>query len=272
MSKDPAFLFYPGDFLGGTMGWSIEEKGAYLEMLMLQFNTGHFTSEMVSRMLGLNHMILWSVIGIKFKQDKDGLFYNIRLDEEKGKRTAFCESRRKNKSYDTTYDTTYDKHMTRHMEDEDEDENRIEIKAPLTKEIKTIPEQSKSLSQAEVMKPLSAPLEALYGLWKQHLSEKQAPLTQTACGQLRDRFRAWGEVKTKELVEKAISSNWKSIVEDRYNTVTKNETESRPTSRNARDIMADLVTSEENTPEERARVISESKRIFDRVTQKTRME
>ena len=27
MAKDPAFLFYPGDWLGGTMGMTLEEKG-----------------------------------------------------------------------------------------------------------------------------------------------------------------------------------------------------------------------------------------------------
>jgi len=26
MSKDPAFLFYPNDYIGGTMGMTFEEK------------------------------------------------------------------------------------------------------------------------------------------------------------------------------------------------------------------------------------------------------
>jgi len=38
MAKDPAFLFYPNDYIGGTMGMTFEEKGAYIELLMLQFN------------------------------------------------------------------------------------------------------------------------------------------------------------------------------------------------------------------------------------------
>ena len=44
MGKDPAFLFYPGDYLSGTMGMTFEEKGAYVELLMMQFNRGHVTS------------------------------------------------------------------------------------------------------------------------------------------------------------------------------------------------------------------------------------
>ena len=46
MAKDPAFLFYPNDWLGGTMGMTFEEKGAYMELLMMQFNRGHMTSHM----------------------------------------------------------------------------------------------------------------------------------------------------------------------------------------------------------------------------------
>jgi uncharacterized protein YdaU (DUF1376 family) len=38
MAKDPAFLFYPTDWLGGTMGMTFEQKGAYMNFLMLQFN------------------------------------------------------------------------------------------------------------------------------------------------------------------------------------------------------------------------------------------
>lgn len=38
MAKDPAFLFYPGDWLGGTMGMSLTQKGAYFHLLMVQFN------------------------------------------------------------------------------------------------------------------------------------------------------------------------------------------------------------------------------------------
>ena len=34
MSKDPAFLFYPNDYLGGTMGMTFEMKGAYIDLLI----------------------------------------------------------------------------------------------------------------------------------------------------------------------------------------------------------------------------------------------
>lgn len=122
MAKDPAFLFYPSDWISGTMGMTFEEKGAYLELLMAQFNQGHMTSHMVGRMVGQ----LWDNIKHKFKQDADGLWYNERLEEEKNKRKQFTDSR-KNNLKGTNQHTKKIGHMVGHttsrMENENKDEN-----------------------------------------------------------------------------------------------------------------------------------------------------
>jgi len=111
MAKDPAFLFYPNDYLGGTMGMTFEEKGAYIELLMLQFNRGHMTEHMIGHTVGR----LWKNIKDKFTQDSTGLWYNVRLDEEKSKRIAFSQSRRNNIKGINQHTIG---HMTSHMEDE----------------------------------------------------------------------------------------------------------------------------------------------------------
>jgi uncharacterized protein YdaU (DUF1376 family) len=116
MSKDPAFLFYPNDYLGGTMGMTFEEKGAYLELLMLQFNRGHMTEHMIGHTVGQ----LWKNIKDKFIQDPTGLWYNVRLDEEKSKRMAFTQSRRNNIKGVNQHTIG---HMTSHMENENENVN-----------------------------------------------------------------------------------------------------------------------------------------------------
>ena len=121
MGKDPAFLFYPNDYLGGTMGMTFEEKGAYIELLMVQFNRGHMTSHMIGQVVGQ----LWVNIQAKFIQDKDGLWYNVRLDEEKEKRKSFVSSRNNNLNGINQYTKKVghkDGHMTSHMENENEDE------------------------------------------------------------------------------------------------------------------------------------------------------
>jgi uncharacterized protein YdaU (DUF1376 family) len=122
MAKDPAFLFYPGDWLGGTIGMTFEEKGAYMELLMMQFNRGHMTSHMIGQVVG--H--LWDKIQVKFVQDKDGLWYNERLDVEKEKRKNFVSTRKNNLSGNNqhTKNKKNTKHMKGHMTSHMENENR----------------------------------------------------------------------------------------------------------------------------------------------------
>ena len=122
MAKDPAFLFYPGDWLGGTLGMTLEEKGAYIEVLMLQFNRGHMEGRMVGQVVGQ----LWDKIKHKFIQDENGLWFNERLELEKNNRKAFTDSRKNNLKGNNQHGKKEGHkvgHMTSHMESEDEDIN-----------------------------------------------------------------------------------------------------------------------------------------------------
>ena len=126
MAKDPAFLFYPNDWIGGTMGFTFEEKGAYMELLMMQFNRGHMSEDMIGRMIGQ----LWVKVQVKFVVDVDGLWYNERLDLEKNKRKKFVESRTNNRlgeNQHTKLKKEKDGHVTTHMENENEDINNINL-------------------------------------------------------------------------------------------------------------------------------------------------
>lgn len=87
MAKDPAFLFYPGDWLGGTMGMTFEEKGAYLELLVMQWHCRRIAKPNAIRVVGLE---LWQKISAKFSEDKEG-FYNKRLELEVIKRKQHAE-------------------------------------------------------------------------------------------------------------------------------------------------------------------------------------
>ena len=109
MAKDPAFLFYPADWIGGTMGMTFEEKGAYVELLMLQFNRGHMTKHMIGQTVGQ----LWVKLEDKFSIDEHGRYYNLRLDFEKEKRKKFTESRRNNVSGENQYKNN-EGHTTKH--------------------------------------------------------------------------------------------------------------------------------------------------------------
>jgi hypothetical protein len=118
MAKDPAFLFYPGDYVSGTMHLDFECKGAYMDLLMLQFQKDRMSIHMIKHMLGHRFEHVWTHISDKFVE-KDGFYYNERLRYEKENRINFCKSRRSN----IIGKEDMSSHMKAHMEDEDIDIN-----------------------------------------------------------------------------------------------------------------------------------------------------
>ena len=129
MGKDPALLWYPSDWVSGTQGMSFEEKGAYMEILMMQFSRGHMTERMISVVIGR----MWGRIKDKFIQDEQGLWYNKRIDVEKDKRIKYVESRKNNKLGKNQHKNS-SKHMTDHMGNENTScINNIETNGKKTK-------------------------------------------------------------------------------------------------------------------------------------------
>lgn len=124
--KDPAFLFYSGDFLSGTMLMSNEEVGVYIKLLCLQHQQGHLEE---ADMLGLGAT---SKIFNKFQKDENGKYFNERLETEVAKRKAYSESRRNNrKKKEDNISKTYEEDMknicnsyVEHMENENENINK----------------------------------------------------------------------------------------------------------------------------------------------------
>lgn len=119
MAKDPAFLFYPGDWQGGTMYLTHEQKGCYMDLLILQFNAGKFTIAQAKQVLSICFDVAWPMLSLKFKTD--GTYYwNERLQGEVEKRKRFTTSRQENAK-----GLKKKKHMLQHMEDENENILRI---------------------------------------------------------------------------------------------------------------------------------------------------
>ena len=126
--KDPAFLFYSSDFLSGTMLMTDEDVGKYIRLLCLQHQKGHLKErDMLSICKTFNEDIF-----SKFKKDKEGNYYNERLEYEANKRKAYSESRRNNRKKKTYEEdmknicNSYEKHMGN--ENENININDIEIK------------------------------------------------------------------------------------------------------------------------------------------------
>ena len=134
MARDPAFLFYPGDWLGGTMFFTRSHKGAYMDLLMAQFNNGHMALQDIKDLLNSDFESMWeSKLKAKFIIDDDGKYYNKKLEYEILRRKSFVKSRADNLKKD---DTHMDNHMDYHMENENENEiinvkgNENDVKIP----------------------------------------------------------------------------------------------------------------------------------------------
>ena len=118
MAKDPAFLFYPGDFNTGTQFFTDEQVGKYIRLLMAQHQHGHLTENQVLFICKSydNHVMS------KFIKDSAGLWFNERLEIEINKRKKYVESRsnnREGKVKKKNISVSYDSHM------ENENKNRI---------------------------------------------------------------------------------------------------------------------------------------------------
>ena len=89
MSKDPAVLFYTGDFLNGCAGLTMEERGQYITILCLQHQLGHLSEKTIRLSVGSVSVDVLNKLSI----DTDGNYFQNRMEEEIEKRSQFINSR-----------------------------------------------------------------------------------------------------------------------------------------------------------------------------------
>lgn len=111
MGKDPAVLFYTGDFLVGTMKMNYAQKGKYIQLLCLQHQDGHLSEDDMLSVCGDYDEKIFS----KFVKDENGRYYNERMEQESIKRRRFVESRQRN-LVKNDKEVQVEEHKERHME------------------------------------------------------------------------------------------------------------------------------------------------------------
>lgn len=131
MGKDPAFLFYPGDWLGGTITFTRAQKGAYMDLLMAQFNQGGLSLDDIKLVLGTDFWMWDAKLVSKFDLE-NGLYSNPRLQKEVVRRQLYTNSRKNNQL------GIKKGHMTSHMTGHMENENINEIKDKKVKHLDTV--------------------------------------------------------------------------------------------------------------------------------------
>ena len=131
MSKDPAVLFYTSDFISGTLTMTNEQRGKYILLLCLQHQKGYLTEKDMLNICNSYDEDIWS----KF-ENREGKFFNLRMELEKEKRRKYSESRANNrtgKTKDKKDIKKTSKSYVIHMENENENENENKNKSKITR-------------------------------------------------------------------------------------------------------------------------------------------
>lgn len=138
-NKDPAVMFYTADFLVGIQGLTMEERGQYITLLCLQHQQGHLSEKTMLLTVGN----LSEDVKAKFLKDENGLYYQLRMDEETEKREAYVSSRQSNGqkggrppkpkgnhmvNQEETYDKPYGKPTENLLENDNENINEEVIR------------------------------------------------------------------------------------------------------------------------------------------------
>ena len=133
-------LWYWGDWNSGTQLLSRFLKGCYMDLLHAQFNNGPLSLEEIKTCLGSDFGTSWPTLQKKFKQNRQGLFFNERCECEKLKRQKFVSSRANGKAgRKKSYDKSHDFHTDNHTENEDEDGNKDGLKGGTGENFNTMP-------------------------------------------------------------------------------------------------------------------------------------
>lgn len=158
MAKDPAFLFFTGDFATGTQFFTDEQVGKFVRLLMAQHQHGHLSEKQVMLICKTSDSEVMS----KFKKDAQGFFFNERLEFEINRRKKFSDSRSNNRSGKYKKDLiNISSSQEDHMENEIKNENKI---------INTIEERKKEFVEKVQNEPgFEKPLKDKFiNYWTEH--------------------------------------------------------------------------------------------------------
>ena len=107
MAKDPRFNFYTDNWIGGTEGFTLEQEGAYLALIIMQTKIGPFSEaqafdKLLQKTRGNTAVCttLWKFLLPKFKTDGK-IFWSERLAKEvaKSKKHSEKQTERINKRW-----------------------------------------------------------------------------------------------------------------------------------------------------------------------------
>ena len=205
MSKDPAILFYTGDFLNGCIDLTFEERGQYITLLCLQHQKGHLSEKTIRLSLGSVSVDVLS----KFDRDESGNYYNSRMETEIEKRAQYIDSRRDNGLKGgrpkKAYAKPYGKAKKKHTENDNEDENYKSLLKKVLQENSII---------------LIDGFESLILEWLKYKSEKGQSYKETGLKTLINTFLKDSDndpIQGRAMLDYSMSKNYSGLFKEKFN-------------------------------------------------------
>jgi len=214
MAKDPVLPLYFNDFDRSTRDWTDEEVGAYIRLLMEQWDKGSLPKD-YQRLTRLATSLntTWPTIKVKF-EEVDGVLKNPNMELIRAKINAHKQKQRENvnKRYQNST-----KHATKNLPLEEEKENEKEIE--LDKEEKGVQGERKDFRYG-FQRP-GQPPEYFTHVWE--YMQENFPMYWEQTQMRHPNFKEW----LKEFEEQNLQKMWKDPgdLRDHFkNFLTKKET------------------------------------------------
>ena len=107
--KDPAFLFYPTEFMLECSLMPDDEVGKYIKVFCNFHVHGHLSEKEIERICDGHYDSIFS----KLLKDENGLYYHLRMEHELHRRKCyvgnrmqnFAGSKKKSENKESTFDT-----------------------------------------------------------------------------------------------------------------------------------------------------------------------
>lgn len=233
-AKDPAFLFYPNDFLAGTIELTDEETGQYIKLLCLQFNNdGYLTERQIDRFTSSPE------VKEKFSKNEKGQYFNERLltvmsqRKERAKKNSANGKKGGNPNFKkgepNPYYTETDKqkdNQTDNQTDNQKDNQKINIalrngNGNINEDI--IINNTSKVKTKNVYYNNPIVNEAFEELLEQRKANK-AKNTERAIKLLQGKLDPFDDDVRLQMINEAIVNNWKSVYPLRGSTNTKGST------------------------------------------------
>lgn len=233
MKGAPWFKFFPADFLGGVAELSSEERGSYITLLCVQWQSGSLPSEL-DRLERLAGGPVSALVLAKFKAGSDGRLRNDRLESHREEATAKSRQaadaaekrwqsertsendagamRTHSERNATAYASAYAEARGQRLEFRDQNTDTREQKKESSEACASTSSRKARPEIIQVQMPAGfESISDLFSDWAKSRGTGSSRLTERAAKIALNRIQSWGLDKSRFILESAIIGKWQGL-------------------------------------------------------------